>query len=191
MFHVQGKQVSQGYSREVGATVAPVRNRLRDGIAPKLKRLTLEASRAARVTRPETRGIAVTRRVMLAALLLLGVDGPVRAGSSDEAAFTAANATAMDRMMKDMTVRPSGDVDKDFVEMMVPHHQGAIDMAQAELRYGRNETLRRIAQEIVVQQQQEIAAMHLALGQALPPSVASPDQPPMTMPMNKDHPHAP
>ena len=44
-------------------------------------------------------------------------------------------------------------------------------MAQAELRYGRNETLRRIAQEIIVEQQQEIAAMHLALGQPLPPSV--------------------
>jgi uncharacterized protein (DUF305 family) len=48
---------------------------------------------------------------------------------------------------------------------MVPHHQAAIDMAPAELRYGHNEQLRRIAQEIVVTQQQEIAAMQLALGQ--------------------------
>ena len=53
--------------------------------------------------------------------------------------------------------------------MMIPHHQGAIDMAQAELRYGKNEQLRRIAQEIIVEQQQEIAAMRLALGQPLPP----------------------
>ena len=58
---------------------------------------------------------------------------------------------------------------------MIAHHQGAIDMARAELRDGRNEALRRIAQEIVVEQQQEIAAMHLAIGQKLPPSVASPD----------------
>jgi hypothetical protein len=60
--------------------------------------------------------------------------------------------------------------------MMVPHHQGAIDMAQAELRYGHNERLRRIAQEIVVEQQQEIIAMRLALGQSLPPPAPAPDQ---------------
>jgi hypothetical protein len=59
--------------------------------------------------------------------------------------------------------------------MMVPHHQGAIEMAQAELRHGRNERLRRMAQEIIITQLQETAAMRLSLGQALPPSVASPD----------------
>ena len=64
----------------------------------------------------------------------------------------------------------------DFVAMMMPHHQGAIDMAQAELRYGRNEQLERLAQEIIVTQQQEIAAMRLALGQPLPPSAPAPDQ---------------
>jgi hypothetical protein len=60
---------------------------------------------------------------------------------------------------------------------MAPHHQGAIDMAQAELRYGHNEQLRRLAQEIIVTQQQEIAAMRLALGQRLPPSMPAPDRP--------------
>jgi hypothetical protein len=79
-------------------------------------------------------------------------------------------------MMADMTIKPTGDVDRDFVAMMVPHHQGAIDMAQAVLRYGRNEQLRRLAQEIIVTQQQEIAAMRLAVGEELPPSVASPTQ---------------
>jgi hypothetical protein len=49
-------------------------------------------------------------------------------------------------------------------------------MAQAELRYGRNEPLRRMAQEIIVTQLQEITAMRLSLGQPLPPSVPSPDQ---------------
>jgi hypothetical protein len=77
-------------------------------------------------------------------------------------------------MMAAMEIKPSGDVDADFVAMMVPHHQGAIDMAQAQLRYGRNEQLRRLAQEIIVTQQQEIVAMRLALGQPLPPSVPSP-----------------
>jgi len=84
--------------------------------------------------------------------------------------------------MIDMSIRPSGNVDTDFVAIMVPHHQGAIEMAQAELRYGRNETLQRMAQEIIVTQLQEITAMRLSLGQPLPSSVASPDQiPPAAM----------
>jgi len=98
------------------------------------------------------------------------------AAGDREAAFLAENDKAMTAMMTGMEVKPSGDVDRDFVAMMVPHHQGAIDMAQAELRYGRNETLRRIAQEIIVEQQQEIAAMRFALGQPLPPSAPAPDQ---------------
>jgi Domain of unknown function (DUF305) len=82
----------------------------------------------------------------------------------------------MDKMMAGMAVKPTGDIDIDFAAMMIPHHQGAIDMALAELRYGKNEQLRRIAQEIIVDQQQEIAAMRLALGQSLPPSTAAPTQ---------------
>lgn len=101
---------------------------------------------------------------------------PFRAASAEEAPFLAENVSAMTKMMIDMGIRPTGDVDGDFVEMMVPHHRGAIEMAQAELRYGHNEQLRRMAQEIIVTQQQEIAAMRLALGQPLPPSVSSPDQ---------------
>jgi hypothetical protein len=96
---------------------------------------------------------------------------------ADETPFLAENEVAMEKMMRDMSAKPTGDVDHDFVEMMVPHHQGAIDMAQAILRYGHNEQLRRLAQEIIVTQQQEIAAMRLALGEPLPPSVASPTQP--------------
>jgi hypothetical protein len=99
-----------------------------------------------------------------------------------EAPYLAENVSAMTKMMIDMGIRPSGDVDTDFVGMMVPHHQGAIEMAQAELRYGRNEPLRRMAQEIIVTQLQEITAMRLSLGQDLPPSVASPVQiPPAAM----------
>jgi hypothetical protein len=93
-----------------------------------------------------------------------------------EAAFLAEDEAAMNRMA-DMAMKPSGDVDRDFVAMMVPHQQGAIDMAQAVLRYGRSEQLRRLAQEIVATRQQEIAAMRRAVGDALPPSVASPTQP--------------
>ena len=82
----------------------------------------------------------------------------------------------MIKMMNAMVFNPSGDIDHDFAEMMIPHHQGAIEMAQAELRHGSNEQLRRIAQEIIVEQQQEIAAMQLALDRPLPPSAAAPTQ---------------
>jgi Domain of unknown function (DUF305) len=101
---------------------------------------------------------------------------PFHSASAAEAPYLADNVSAMTKMMVDMGIRPSGDVDTDFVAMMAPHHQGAIEMAQAELRYGHNEKLKRMAQEIIVTQQQEIAAMRLALGQPLPPSVPSPDQ---------------
>jgi uncharacterized protein (DUF305 family) len=103
------------------------------------------------------------------ALALVGV-ATALAGGPDEAAFLTENHAAMSTMMAAMEIEASGDVDADFVAMMAPHHQGAIDMAQAELRYGRNERLRRLAQEIVVTQQQEIAAMRLALD---PPSPAA------------------
>jgi len=99
-----------------------------------------------------------------------------RSASAGEAPYLAENVSAMTKMMIDMGIRPSGDVDADFVAMMVPHHQGAIEMARAELRYGRNKPLRRMAQEIIVTQLQEITAMRLSLGQALPPFVPSPDQ---------------
>ena len=100
-----------------------------------------------------------------------------RSDYSDEQPFLSENDAAMNKMMADMTVKPTGDVDRDFVAIMVPHHQGTVDMAQAELRYGHNEQLRRLAQEIVVNQQQEIAVMRLAVGDQLPPSAASPAKP--------------
>jgi hypothetical protein len=94
-----------------------------------------------------------------------------------EDAFLAENDAAMKKMMNDMLVKPTGDVDADFVALMVPHHQGAIDMALAVLRHGRNAQIRRLAQEIIVTQQQEIVAMRLAVREAPPPSVASPTEP--------------
>jgi uncharacterized protein (DUF305 family) len=99
-------------------------------------------------------------------------------GSSNEQPFLSENRVAMNKMMADMMIHPTGDVDRDFIAMMVPHHQGAIDMAQAELKYGHNEQLRRIAQEIVVSQQREIPAMRRAVGEgSAAPSASSPTQP--------------
>jgi uncharacterized protein (DUF305 family) len=93
-----------------------------------------------------------------------------------EAPFLAQNNAAMIKMMADMAVKPTGDIDRDFVAMMVPHHQGAIDMAQAELRYGQNQQLKTIAQEIIVDQQQEITLMRFAVDESLPPLAAAPTQ---------------
>jgi len=111
------------------------------------------------------------------AVALIPLCGLAALGPAAEAPFLTENDAAMGKMLTGMTVQPSGDVDHDFVEMMVAHHQGAIDMAQALLRHGHNEPLRRLAQEIIVTQQQEIAAMRLALGEPLPPMTAAPDQP--------------
>ena len=83
---------------------------------------------------------------------------------------------AVARMHAAMNVPFSGDADRDFARMMIPHHQGAIDMALVELRYGKDERLKRLAQEIIVDQQQEIVVMHLALGDALPPGTPAPTQ---------------
>ena len=57
----------------------------------------------------------------------------------------------------------NGDPDHDFSSMMIPHHQGAIDMAKAELLYGKNPVLRRLAQEIIVTQGSEIMVMQREL----------------------------
>ena len=99
------------------------------------------------------------------------------ASSHEETPFLAENRAAMTTMMVGMDIRPSGDVDRDFADMMVPHHQGAIDMATTVLRYGHNEKIKRLAQEIIVTQQQEIAALRLAVGEPLPPSIPSPTAP--------------
>jgi YVTN family beta-propeller protein len=96
---------------------------------------------------------------------------------SAERPFLAEDSAAMAKMMRDMTIEPSGDIDRDFVAMMVPHHQGAIDMAEIELRFGRNAQVTRIAQEIIVDQIQQISLMRLAVGEPLPPPVSSPTDP--------------
>ena len=63
------------------------------------------------------------------------------------------------------SVRPSGDNDADFVKLMLPHHQAAIDMAKTQLAYGQDPQMRRLAQEIITDQQSEIELMQLWLRQ--------------------------
>lgn len=84
--------------------------------------------------------------------------------------FKSAMDAAMTRMHVAMMTESAGDPDRDFARMMIPHHQGAIDMAELELRFGKDERLRRLAQGIIVEQRQEIEVMRRILSEerALP-----------------------
>ncbi len=110
-------------------------------------------------------------RLCQTALFVSAFCGTTLAATEPEDSFSKSMATAMARMDHDMMQPPSGDADRDFAAMMIPHHQGAIDMAKLELRFGHDPVLRRLAQGIIVQQQQEIAVMQQALA-ALPKSGA-------------------
>jgi uncharacterized protein (DUF305 family) len=80
------------------------------------------------------------------------------------AQFMQTMDASMERMDRDMAATlMNGNVDHDFATMMLPHHQGAIQMAEAELSYGKDPVMRRLAQEIIVDQQSEIDAVQLWL----------------------------
>jgi uncharacterized protein (DUF305 family) len=80
------------------------------------------------------------------------------------AKFTRAMEASMKQMDRDKAAAPmNGNVDHDFATMMMPYHRGATDMAKAELSYGKDPVMRRLAQEILVDQQSEIDAMQLWL----------------------------
>ncbi len=81
--------------------------------------------------------------------------GMAAAGPADRA-MTA----GMEKMNRAMSSAPmTGNPDQDFVAMMMPHHQGAIDMARIELQYGKDPVLRRMARDIVSAQEKEIGEM--------------------------------
>ncbi len=106
-----------------------------------------------------------TRRLTAVLLLVLFIISVSRAqtlhnhGTVQADSFDALMAQAMERMHRDMAIAPSGDPDRDFAAMMIPHHQGAVDMAKVELQFGKNPVLRRLAQGIIIEQLQEIQVM--------------------------------
>ncbi len=96
-------------------------------------------------------------------LVAWGQESPPRSGATAGPQWPALMGT-METMHAAMdSVRPSGDSDVDFVSLMLPHHRAALDMARTELLYGKDSQMRRLAQEIVTDQQSEIALMQLWL----------------------------
>jgi len=94
---------------------------------------------------------------LLAIAAILAIPGTAAANHATNA--EEAYKEAHDKMMMDMTKPMSGDADKDFVMMMIPHHQGAIDMAEVELKFGKDEKLRALAETIIAAQKKEIQEM--------------------------------
>ncbi len=78
--------------------------------------------------------------------------------SSTDPAISAFQAVN-EKMHRDMMITFTGDADRDFVAGMIPHHQGAIDMAEVVLKYGKDPKIRKLAKEIIVAQNKEIAFM--------------------------------
>ena len=96
--------------------------------------------------------------------VFFGVVGTLAQTADADKAFMELMTVSMTRMNRGMEQAPmNGNVDHDFATMMIPHHQGAIEMAKAELSYGKDPVMRRLAQEIIVDQQSEIDAMTLTL----------------------------
>jgi uncharacterized protein (DUF305 family) len=131
-----------------------------------------------------------------AGLLLLGASlgltvSAVPAAKGDSHALTGdaaadANWSALSDSMTTMHralagVHPSEDADLNFVNLMLPHHQAAIDMAKVQLQYGSDPQMRRLAQEILTDQQSEIELMRLWLKQR-----SSASRPNQKIPIRKD-----
>ena len=88
-----------------------------------------------------------------------GMAMPASPPAAEAAPSTRAYQAAMAKMDRGMAIPYTGNADQDFVAGMIPHHQGAIDMARVELRYGHDKALKRLARRIIKAQTREIAFM--------------------------------
>ena len=108
--------------------------------------------------------------ILVLLILVCSIPSPARQGIASSRKDQNAGAAglemeqAMEKMHAGMaSIKASGDDDADFVRFMLPHHQAALDMAKAELTHGKDPQMRRLAQEIVTDQQSEIELMQLWL----------------------------
>jgi uncharacterized protein (DUF305 family) len=85
--------------------------------------------------------------------------GSMDHGTMGDSASSKAFAEANAKMHKDMAVPLTGNADVDFVQGMIPHHQGAIDMAKIVLEHGKDPEIRKLAEEVIAAQEGEIAMM--------------------------------
>jgi uncharacterized protein (DUF305 family) len=111
--------------------------------------------------------------VAVLATLVLGLNNTAHTHSHQAQAGSSSSATealkaANDKMHRDMAIAFSGDVHVDFVRGMIPHHQGAIDMAKVVLEHGTDPALRELAEAIIAAQEAEIAMMRAWLKQNAP-----------------------
>lgn len=81
------------------------------------------------------------------------------APAANEPASTKGYRDAMTKMDQGMSVRYTGNADRDFVAGMIPHHQGAVDMARVELKYGKDPALKKLARNIISSQEEQITFM--------------------------------
>jgi len=117
----------------------------------------------------QTKKAATAKAATAVAISLLGITAAFGQMSMDSAqtsstaatAFEQENHVAMEKMHKDMMSQPmSGDPDRDFLIMMIPHHQGAVDMAELEIKYGKDPEVKAMAEKIVKDQKKEIRGMN-------------------------------
>ena len=112
--------------------------------------------------------VAVTAISILGTILIRGATHSSDAQSNIDVNWSELMA-GMDKMHMAMgAVKRSGNADVDFVRLMVPHHQAAIDMAKTQLLHGKDAQMRRLAQEIITDQQSEIELMQRWLKQREP-----------------------
>ncbi|MDP9808357.1 uncharacterized protein (DUF305 family) [Rhizobium tibeticum] len=103
--------------------------------------------------------IAATLALSTAAAFAEDMQMDMSKPTGDHSAASHAFAEANAKMHKDMTLEYTGDTDVDFVRGMIPHHQGAIDMAKIELQYGKDPEIRKLAEAVIKAQEAEIADM--------------------------------